>query len=222
MTLLLCLYTCERDRESLMALENSKLMQQVRHNPRFRVLEVHANAALAHPFFHDDRLTVACEESYAHLSLKTYLMITSVLGLEFDFLLKLDSTVARYAEQQHRKSPQLLARLTPDAVLKALGTMDFFGVDYNGLVSQTANQQGFEAWMRTKGLACDYRQVFPAGEPTPPYFLGKFYALRRNFCQYIAQSGEAMAIEHQRYLGGSEDLMIGRLYQRWCMNHQIQ
>ncbi len=50
----------------------------------------------------------------------------------------------------------------------------------------------------------------------PPYFLGKFYALSREFCQFIAEHGQDMAIEHQRHLGGSEDLMIGRLYERWA------
>jgi hypothetical protein len=69
--------------------------------------------------------------------------------------------------------------------------------------------------MRTKGLACAFRRVFADGEPTPPYFLGKFYALRRDLCAFIAAQGGEMAREHRLHLGGSEDIMIGRLHARW-------
>jgi len=215
MKLLLCLYTCEQDQEHLAILERSELMQQVQADLRFQVLEVHADARLTHPSFHGRRLSVPCCEAYSNLSLKTWQMVKAVLPLDFDFLLKLDSTIAGYERKPQQKSSKIRARLTPTAVVEALRARDFFTLGYNGLVRQCASQEGVEAWLRTKGLDGDYCRVFSDGEPTPPYFLGKFYTLRRDFCQFIAAHGEAMAIEHHRYLGGSEDLMIGRLYQRW-------
>jgi hypothetical protein len=212
---ILCLYTCAQDREHLAALEDTELLRRVRSDPNFLVWEVHANDQLTHPEFRDGRLFVPGREAYTHLSLKTYAMIRAALAHDFDFLLKLDVTVAGYERKRQQKPAAVLARLTPGAVLAALDDPTFFTTAYNGLVKQQATREGFESWMRTKSLDCDYLAVFPEGGPTPPYYLGKFYGLRRDFCEFIATHAEAMASEHARYLGGSEDLMIGRLYECW-------
>lgn len=212
---ILCLYTCVQDRQHLAALEETELLRRVRSDPSFLVLEVHASDQLTHPEFRDGCLIVPGREAYTHLSLKTYAMIRASLAYDFDFLLKLDVTLAGYERKRQHKPAAVLARLTPGSVLAALDDPNFFAPAYNGLVKQQATRDGFESWMRTKALDCDYRAVFPDGGPTPPYYLGKFYVLRRDFCAFIAAHAEAMAQEHARYLGGSEDLMIGRLYERW-------
>lgn len=213
---LLCLYTCSQDREHLAALERTALLGRVRSDPAFLVWEVHASDRLTRPEYGGGCLVVPGREAYTHLSLKTYGMIRASLAHGFDFLLKLDVTIAGYEQKRQHKPADVLARLTPDSVLAALDDPGLFARPYNGLVSQRASQEGFESWMRTKGLDCDFRAVFPGGGPTPPYYLGKFYVLRRDFCEFIAVHGEAMATEHVRHLGGSEDLMIGRLHERWC------
>jgi hypothetical protein len=191
-------------------------MRRVREDCRFEVLEVHADERLALPERSGERLTLPCREAYDALSEKTHRMIQACMAMEFDFLLKLDSTLADYHRKRHRKSAELMDRLSPAHVLAALDGPGFFDRPYNGLVCQRAGEKGFEAWMRAKGLACAYRQVFPKGEVMPPYFLGKFYALRRDLCAFIADEGGEMAQQHRRYLGGSEDTMIGRLYAHWC------
>ncbi len=212
---ILCLYTCAQDREHLAALEDTELLRRVRSDSNFLVWEVHASNQLTQPEFHDGRLFVPSREAYTHLSLKTYAMIRAALAHDFDFLLKLDVTVAGYERKRQQKPATVLARLTPGAVLAALDDPTIYAAAYNGLVKQQATRDGIESWMRTKGLECDYLAVFPEGGPTPPYYLGKFYVLRRDFCEFIAAHAEAMASEHVRYLGGSEDLMIGRLYECW-------
>ena len=215
--ILLCLYTCEADREHHRELEQTELMHRVRADRRIRVLEVYADAALRAARLEGDRLTLPCPETYGGLSLKTWHLMDAATRLspEFSFLLKLDVTLAGYARKRQRKPADLLARLTPAHALAALEDPAFYAQPYNGLVSQQASREGFEAWTRTKGLACDFARVFPDGGPTPPYFLGKFYALRRDLCDYIAREGRAMALEHRDWLGGSEDIMIGRLHARW-------
>lgn len=215
MKILLCIYTCEGDRPFLEALESTALFQSLGRDPRLRVLEVYADAALPAPELRGDKLVVDCPEAYASLSVKTLRMVQYCLRIDFDFLLKLDSTIARYGEKQHNRTEEMLAQLSPAAVGTALARPDFFEREYNGLVRQRATEEGFVAWMSTKELRCDYRRVFPGGESTPEYYLGKFYSLSRSFCQYIASHGHGVAAEHQRYLGGSEDLMIGRLYERY-------
>lgn len=213
--ILLCIYTCEADREHRSALESTVLMQQVRADPRFKILEVHADPHLTLPVCAGERLTLPCREAYNSLSEKTYQMIRSCMSMEFDFLLKVDSTIVDYHKKRHSKSANLLRKLSPEGVRTKLQSPSFFTKAYNGAVSQCASEEGFEAWMRSKGLSADYRQVFAKGSPTPPYFLGKFYALRRDLCAFIATEGEQMALEHSRYLGGSEDIMIGRLHANW-------
>ena len=215
MKLLLCLYACENDQSFLEDLLRTPLMQGIRNDQRFQILKVYADSRLERSKLKGDTLVVNCPESYTSLSRKTYLMVANALQLEFDFLLKLDSTIVRYVEKPQKKTSEMLAKLTPGAVQTALAQADFFESDYSGLVRQRASERGFEAWMQMKGIACAYRNVFSHVESTPEYFLGKFYSLSRNFCRFIAENGSAIALEHERHLGGSEDVMIGRLYQQW-------
>ncbi len=212
---LLCLYTCAQDQDHLVALENTELLRRVRSDPTFIVQEVHASDRVATAEYRNGCVVVPCRESYSHLSLKTFEMIRASLAHDYAFLLKLDVTIAGYEKKRQLKSAALLARLTPDAVLEALGDPRFFASAYNGLVSQRADRAGFESWMAAKGVPGDFNAVFPGGGPTPPYFLGKFYVLRRDFSEFIATHAEAMAREHVRHLGGSEDMMIGRLHEMW-------
>lgn len=215
MKLLLCIYTCEADRNHMIALESSALMQQVRADCRFTILEIHADPFIALPIRSDKRLILPCRESYSSLSEKTYQMILACMDIEFDFLFKLDSTIVNYHLKRQNKSADLLGLLTPEGVLALIQNPSFYNKPYNGIISQHASEEGFETWMRTKDIACSYRKVFPNGINTPPYYIGKFYALRRDFCEFIAREGANMALEHSLYLGGSEDIMIGRLYQSW-------
>jgi hypothetical protein len=218
MKLLLCLYTCEQDQHFRDSLWHTALMQGLQSDPKFRILEVYADEGLTQATLVGDRLTVNCREAYTFLSIKTYLMIQSALGLDFDFLLKLDATIVRYGDKKHKKSKQMSARLTPDAVESCLVSPTFFDTPYNGLMSQSANLHGFESWARTKNIHIDYAKVFPGLGRTPEYFLGKYYSLSRDFCQFIADYGREMAFQHHRHLGGSEDVLIGRLYQLWKDN----
>lgn len=215
MNFLLCLYTCEQDRHFLDALWRTPMMQDLQMDPRFKIQEVYADERRTGTTLENDKLTVSCREAYTSLSVKTYLMIQSVLNLQFDFLLKLDVSIINYDKKRHLKSNQTLTRLTPQAVQLSLTDPMFFDRQYNGLVNQSANQKGFESWAGIKNIQIDYAKVFPEGGRTPDYFLGKFYSLSHEFCQFIADHGWSMALQHQRHLGGSEDVLIGRLYALW-------
>ena len=211
---LLCVYTCERDREYLNRLKQTPLYAYLKQDSRYRIIEVYSDPRLAAPHFTGDQLYVACPEQYTSLSIKTHLMVTACMSIEFDTLLKLDSTIVGYGAKPQRKRANMLAALTPRAVRAAIEQDSFFEPDYNGLIKQRVSERNFAQWMHTKNIACDYRQVFRSGQNTPEYFIGKFYTLSRRFCRYIADNGRPMALEHERHLGGSEDLMIGRLHQQ--------
>ena len=215
MKILLCLYTCAADAAALQALEATPLLETVRQSTRFEVITVTADPALEKAAMEPTRIVVPCPEDYRSLSVKTHLMIQAALARPFDFLVKVDSTLATYSARPQAKSVEDLARLSPAAALSTLQDEMFFRRPYHGLVQQLAHRDGFERWLNLKGIHGNYLQVFPDGAPTPPYFLGKLYSLRRDVCEFIAAHGADMALEHQTWLGGSEDLMIGRLYRRW-------
>lgn len=219
-SLLFCLYTCERDRPWQAQLERSALLRRVRADPRFRVLQVHADPALDKPRLHGETLTLPCPEDYGALSLKTWHLTAAAARIfpKYRVLLKLDVTVASNDQRPASQPGPLKYRVTSDAVLAALPEVLSADKHYNGLLSQRVFREGFEAWSATKGLNCDFARVFSEDRSTPEYFLGKFYALGRPFGDYIASEGKAMALEHLEYLGGSEDMLVGRLYARWCGN----
>lgn len=217
--LLVCIYTCAADAPARATLEASALLKYLRDDARCTVVDVTADPALFEPRVTKEGIIVPCPESYTSLSLKTWHMIDAACTIDFDFLLKVDATLAQYAERPHAKSAEVLAALSPEAALAALENPEFFSRAYAGLVRQTATREGFEIWLQTKGIDGNYAQVFGAQAETPPYYLGKCYALRRDFCEFIATHGKSMALEHARWLGGSEDLMVGRLYAAW-QDHQ--
>jgi hypothetical protein len=218
MRVLVCIYTCHEHASQRASIESTELMRGLRADHRYRVVDVHADARLAAAQLTGDTLTVPCRESYDCLSIKTFLMVQAALAMlpHFDALLKVDATLARYSEQPHHKSANMLARLSPEAAQRRVGDPAFLAAPYNGLIEQRASKAGFEKWLRTKGLTGDFTRVFGASDATPPYFVGKLYSLRRDVCQYVAAQGAPMAHEHPMHLAGCEDVMIGRLVDAWA------
>ena len=70
-------------------------------------------------------------------------------------------------------------------------------------------------WGRNKGVAVNPEAVFGVDGRVPGFFSGKAYALSRPLLRYIAGHGAPMAHEHVRYLNGAEDLMVGRMAERF-------
>lgn len=219
--LLVCIYTCQSDHESLEAFESSTLYQSIATNPSIQIYKIYAGSESLCICTDHGCIYLPCDESYAALSMKTYLMIKYSLQFQYEYMVKIDSTLASYRSIKHSKSEKLLRSLSPERAAEVLSDYQFFCRPYNGLVMQRASKQGFENWARIKRLDCSYEAVFPSHAATPPYYLGKLYSLRRDFCTYIAKEGFDMAREHVAYLGGAEDLMIGRLYESWLKSKEI-
>jgi hypothetical protein len=76
-------------------------------------------------------------------------------------------------------------------------------------------QENIHQWARNKGVAVDPAQVFGVDGTVPSFYSGKAYALSRSLMRYIAGYGAPMAQEHTRLLHGAEDLMVGRLAERF-------
>jgi hypothetical protein len=90
-----------------------------------------------------------------------------------------------------------------------------YGQDYSGFVlHERAEKEGAENWARKKGIAIDYARFFGDG-PMPSFYSGKCYLLSRRFAEFIARFGADLAAEHCRYFPGAEDVMVGRMHERF-------
>lgn len=70
-------------------------------------------------------------------------------------------------------------------------------------------------WGRNKGVTVNPGAVFGRGGRVPGFYSGKAYALSRPLLRCIAVHGTPVAHEHVRHLNDAEDLMVGRLAERF-------
>ena len=215
--ILVCVYTCARHSALLDEFHRSAVGQHLKQLPAGQVLEVTADPGIGRSYHQGSSLTVAVPESYETLSLKTYEMIRYCYA-QFDFhrLLKIDVTTV----QAKFDSPDYAGRSPVDGakLLKFLKESPA-DRDYDGFrFHARASRQNVEAWAAKKQGRIDYERLFGSG-PVAPYFTGKAYFISRGFAGFISRHGNEMAEEHVRYLLGSEDVMIGRLYQQFSQGH---
>ncbi len=219
MRLLVCIYTCRQDAKYVELLRSSNLIHELQKQSETRIVDVHADRSIAEAELKGDELLLPCEEAYGNLSVKTHAMIAASLRFEFDFLLKIDSTVASYAEHVGSRHENITT-LNTDQILDRIKHPKFFEFPYNGLRLAKSRKETFDTWARKKKIKGDYEAVFGGEQEPPLFFLGKFYSMRRDFCEFVAQSGGDTAVQHRELLGGCEDLMIGRLYSQWAATVQ--
>ena len=212
-SVLACIYTCEAHRPLLERFHDSEPGRVLRDSVNTRVIEVYADPTVEASRLCGDRLDLRTEERYDALSLKTHRMIEFCTdNLEFSTLLKIDVTTV----MSRMDGPAYAGRLAMDqeGLAQFLREVDL-GQDYAGFMChEGADRSGAEGWAGKKGGLIDYSRLFGDG-PMPPFFSGKCYLLSRRFAAYIARHGAEMADEHLKYLPGAEDVMIGRLFQRF-------
>jgi hypothetical protein len=213
--LLACIYTCDAHNHLLERFYRSEVGSFLRENAATRILEVHADPGIGRPRIAGSRMVLRSNESYKDLPAKTQRMIEfSVKRIRFDSLLKIDITTVMTQSELGLPEYSDIKAMDMAALAEFLRHADY-GRDYNGfLLYEGAGREGAESWARKKGLSIDYARFFGDG-PMLPFYAGKCYVLSRRFAEFIARSGAETAIEHQRYFPGSEDVMIGRLYDRF-------
>jgi hypothetical protein len=214
-SLLACIYTCEAHRPLLERFHASEVGILLRETPGVRIVEVYADEEVPVSRLDGSRIVLRSKESYLELSLKTHRMIEfSVDNFGFDNLLKIDITTVM--TQSELGSPEYSERKAMDmgSIADFLRLADY-GRDYVGLIlHERAGREGAENWARKKGQAIDYARLFGDG-PMPPFYSGKCYVISRRFAEFIARFGADVADEQRRYFLGSEDVMVGRMYDRF-------
>jgi hypothetical protein len=126
-------------------------------------------------------------------------------------LIKLDLTCLRYRGKQ-TIDPKAVAKWLEGRLAEPLGDSSH----YDGFLHHTRPvQANIHQWGHNKGVAVDPAQVFGVDGMVPSFYSGKAYVLSRPLMRYIAGYGAPMAEEHVRFLHGAEDLMVGRLAERF-------
>ena len=211
--MLACVYTCNEHRPFLDRFYASEVGTHLLSRENTQVVEVYADPSLSSPRLVRNELFLSVEERYERLSIKTHAMIDyCIRHFEFARLLKIDVTTV----MTNMDSPEYEGRKPLDlsALTRFLRDADE-GLDYNGFILHSAaGREGAESWARKKRGSIDYERLFGQG-PMPPFYSGKCYLLSHSFATYVANSGAAVAEENCRYFLGAEDLMIGRLHERF-------
>jgi len=185
----------------------------LQNSPEIKTVEVYADPQIKKPVFYQDKIVLPTAEKYENLSVKSFMMIDYCMtNFSFSHLVKVDVTVAMtdfnspaYAGKQKINLQDLIQLLNDPKSYK----------DYSGFnLIKGAGKVGAEGWAAKKGGSIDYGKIF-GDEDMPEYFSGKLYILSRNFAQFIKTNGSVIAKEQVEYFMGSEDVMIGRLYEKF-------
>jgi len=211
--LLACIYTCRKHADLLSKFHLTEFGVYLKGLSNTLILEIYADPEISESMYENSELILKTEEKYENLSVKSYLMIDyCVSNFQFKHLLKVD--VTNVLPRSNLESESSHAEISPHQMVKFLSARESFG-DYEGIKLLTnAGRKGAENWASKKGGAIDYQRVF-GEEDMPLYYTGKCYALSNRLARFISQHGSSMAREHANYLMGSEDVMIGRLNEKF-------
>jgi hypothetical protein len=206
-----CLYGCAADAALLDAFYDSALWELIRQRTDTLLLEVWAGGD-AKDHCDGRRLTLATAEAYDQLSRKTHRMLRwCSRQLRIKQLIKLDLTCLRYRGKQ-TIDPKEVTTWLASRLAEPLGDSS----QYDGFLHHARPMQAnIHQWGQNKGVTVDPAQVFGVDGMVPSFYSGKAYALSRPLMRYIAGHGAPMAEEHARFLHGAEDLMVGRLAERF-------
>ena len=185
----------------------------LRESARTRVIEVYADPTVEASCLPGDRLDLRTEERYDALSVKTHRMIEFCTdNLEFSTLLKIDVTTV----MSRMDGPEYAGRqaIDQESLAQFLREVDF-GHDYAGFMRhERADRSGAEGWAAKKGGVIDYSRLFGDG-PDAAILQREVRPAEQTVRRDVARHGAEMADEHREYFLGAEDVMIGRLFQRF-------
>ena len=197
----------------MQCLHESVLGQYLRDLPSAKVLEVYADPDIEVSTVLNKKLIVKSEERYENLSSKTYNMIDyCVRNYNFQHLLKIDVTtiMTSYEGKEYKERKPIELDKLIDYLKKAP-----LNKDYDGFIMHAnATKANAESWASKKGGRIDYEKIF-GDDKISPFYSGKCYFLSKRFARFVSLNGLHVAEEQKKYFLGAEDVMIGRLYQKF-------
>ena len=207
--IIICVYTCERDKEHLVNFYKRKWVQKYMSNPRIKFINVYADDSISTPWvMREDDLIVKSEERYDKLSLKSYKMIAAITQFtKFKSLIKVDCDL----EYANSKYTTLI-----DSIIECKSTPDYKGARMLGI------DREFRRWLwnndrikynKDKMKRFNRRFLWTSLRPKA-FWTGPIYSLNYDFCRYIVNYGSKIADILAKF-GGMEDVMIASYYKRY-------
>jgi hypothetical protein len=204
--ILVCIYTCAQDAESVAELKDTDWFKDVSSRDNFEIIEVLADPSIKEEYsFKNNILTLKTEESYDNLCMKTYNMIDACSKLfDFDHLLKIDSNIIK---NRHNKTSMLFSF---EYFLKKFYNEGVFG-EYNGLTPIQGNTvEQFRNWASSKKLfVMPEVLISEIGESkwATNYWAGGCYCLgQKSIQKVIAQ--KKLFQKFKNLMGGCEDMAV--------------
>jgi hypothetical protein len=206
---LVCIYTCKKDEDSLNKLLDSDWFKSISSISNFKFIKVYADESIDKDFILDeDSLILKTEEDYLNLSVKTFLMIKHCYeNFEFDFLLKIDSSII---EDNHFSVSPVFSFENFKNKFKE----SFFSKPYNGYAKIEGNSlESFKNWASLKSVFVLPEPLFEEiGFDKWPnsYWSGKSYSISRELIPLVLES-ESLFYKFKNLMGGCEDFCIGMI-----------
>lgn len=208
--ILVCLYTCNRDRHLHQAFYESPVGTYLRQLKNACIYEVFADPDIPASSCVGTQIVLRSPERYETLSLKTLEMMRfCTQDFKFRRLMKIDVGCVRTSFDDpayQGRAPVDLEQLTR-FISGAPPEKDYYGY----VLHRKATKANVLSWAKKKGKTVDYDRIFGA-EDMPPFYNGLCYFLSSRFARYVADAGEEMARQHVDCLIGAEDVMVGRLF----------
>jgi hypothetical protein len=207
--ILICIYTCKRDAESVAELKDTDWFKDVSSKDNFEIIEVLADPSIKEEYaFKNNILTLKTEESYDNLCIKTYKMIDACSKLfNFDYLLKIDSSIIK---NNHISVSPAFSFYNFENKFKE----NFFSKPYNGYVKIEGNSlESFRNWASSKSLFVLPEALFSeVGFDKWPksYWGGKCYSVSKELIPLVVQN-ESLFYKFKNLMGGCEDFCIGMI-----------
>jgi hypothetical protein len=204
--ILICIYTCEQDIESLNKLKQTQWYKKYSNYKNIKIIDVYADENINDIYnYNNNELTVKTEEAYRNLSIKTYRMISACVDLfEFDYLIKVDSAIIKdiYRANDHRFSFDYFVKKFSSAKIIS---------EYGGccpILGTTSDL--LESWATKKGMESSPSLFFMTlgREPPQHYWAGSCYCLSKDNCEKILNQ-EYIFEKAKDYMCGIEDLSVG-------------
>lgn len=205
--ILVCLYSCEKDIDSLRKLKDTDWYRDVSTLENFTIIDVFADPLIDNEFeFKGNLLTLKTEESYNNLCMKTYQMIEACSKtFDFDYLLKIDANII---ENRHNATSMLFSF---DYFLQKFYNEGVIG-EYNGLtpiMNNTVDQ--FRNWASSKNLfVMPEALISDIGEDkwVKDYWAGGCYCLGKNSINKILNQKD-LFVKFKNLMAGCEDMCVG-------------
>jgi len=205
--ILICIYTCKKDRDLMLELKSSEWYKSCEKNPNIQFIDVYADESPNESFMaNDHELIVKTQESYDNLCIKTYEMIKSCLSFfDFDILIKLDASII------NDKHVSVSSVFSFNNFINSFENGFFLREEYGGYAKIEGNSIGsFRNWASSQGLFVLPEALFSEiGQDKWPswYWSGKCYSLSRDLCEKVVSYPDVFE-KFKNLMGGCEDFCV--------------